>query len=88
MFKQYQIFEVLQNDINASINESLGISDAVSSETNRECDIPKRQFSNMSLNATVKNNGNYIGFDPEYLKMLSEMAAFFIFAHYLLYINK
>lgn len=39
MFKEYQIFEILQNDINDSINESLGISEVVSSETERICKI-------------------------------------------------
>lgn len=45
MYKEYQIFEIIQNDINNAINESLGISEVVSSEANRVCNALKDAIS-------------------------------------------
>lgn len=39
-----KIFEIIQNDINYSINESLGISEIISSEFKRVCSLIEKDI--------------------------------------------
>ena len=40
----YKIFEIIQTDINYSINESLGISEIISSESKRVCSLIEKDI--------------------------------------------
>lgn len=55
MYKEFQIFEILQNDLNQFINESLGISDAVTEEAKRICNLILNAIS--SANKTLIASG-------------------------------
>ena len=44
LMKISKIFEIIQNDINYSINESLGISEIISSESKRVCSLIEKDI--------------------------------------------
>lgn len=55
MYKEFQIFEIIQNDLNQIITESLGISDAVTEEARRICNLILNDIS--SANKTLVASG-------------------------------
>ena len=55
MYKEFQIFEIIQNDLNQFIHESLGISDAVTEEARRICNLILDDIS--SANKTLVASG-------------------------------
>lgn len=55
MYKEFKIFEIIQNDLNQFIHESLGISDAVTEEARRICNLILDDIS--SANKTLVASG-------------------------------